>query len=69
MTRRSFIKIVAFAPFALNLEAKEAGSHTVEIRDLLMGTFVQMKGIGVKKEALADTVSLHEKPGADLQPV
>ena len=57
MTRRSFIKIVAFAPFALNLEAQEVGSHTVEVRDLLMGTFVQMKGIGVKKEALADTVS------------
>ena len=57
MTRRSFIKIVAFAPFALSLEAQEVGSHTVEIRDLLMGTFVQMKGIGVKKEALADTVS------------
>ena len=57
MTRRSFIEIVAFAPFALHLEAREARAHMVETRDLLMGTFVQMKGIGVKEEALADTVS------------
>jgi FAD:protein FMN transferase len=57
LTRRSFIRIVALAPFALQLEAKEAGSYTVEIRDLLMGTFVQIKGIGVSKETLADTIS------------
>jgi FAD:protein FMN transferase len=57
LTRRSFIKIVAFAPLALNLDAKEVDAHTAEIRDLLMGTFVQMKGIGVKEEALRDTVS------------
>lgn len=57
LTRRSFVKIVAFAPFALSLDAREADSQTVEIRDLLMGTFVQMKGIGVKKDVLADTIS------------
>ncbi len=57
LTRRSFIKIAAFAPFALQLEAKEAALQTVEVRDLLMGTFVQMKGIGVRKEALADSVT------------
>ena len=57
MTRRSFIQVLAFAPLALRLEAREADAHTVEIRDLLMGTFVQMKGVGIKKEALADAVS------------
>ena len=57
MTRRSFIQVVAFSPFALRLEAREADAHTVEIRDLLMGTFVQVKGVGVKKEALTDAIS------------
>lgn len=61
LTRRSFVKIVAFAPFALGLEAREADSQTVEIRDLLMGTFVQIKGIGVKKEALIDIISHMKK--------
>ena len=57
LTRRSFIKILALAPFALQLEAKAVSSYTVEVRDLLMGTFVQMKGIGVSKETLADTMA------------
>jgi FAD:protein FMN transferase len=57
LTRRSFIEIVAFAPFALCLEAREAAAHMVETRDLLMGTFVQLRGIGVAQEALADAVS------------
>ena len=56
MTRRSFIKIVALSPFALQLEAKESPGYTVEERDTLMGTFVQMRGIGVAQETLSETV-------------
>ena len=57
LTRRSFIKIVALTPFALQLEAKEVAHYTVEVRDLLMGSFVQIKGTGVERETLLSAIS------------
>jgi FAD:protein FMN transferase len=56
-TRRAFIRISCLFPFALQLEAKEIMEHTVEVRDVLMGTFVQIKGLGVKKEILSGIVA------------
>lgn len=58
ITRRSFITLMALAPFALQLDAKEAVAQTEEVRDVLMGTFVQMKGVGVPRQSLMETVSL-----------
>ncbi len=57
LTRRSFIKIVALSPFALQVEAREVPRHTVEVRDLLMGTFVQIEGIGVERDTLIKAIS------------
>jgi thiamine biosynthesis lipoprotein len=57
LTRRSFVRIVALTPFALQLEAKEVPRYTVEVRDLLMGSFVQIKGMGVEKETLLSVIS------------
>lgn len=57
ITRRSFITLMALAPFALQLDAKEAARQTEEVRDVLMGTFVQMKGVGVPREILVETIS------------
>ena len=57
ITRRAFIRISCLFPLALQLEAKEIQEHTVEVRDVLMGTFVQIKGVGAEKEMLSGAVS------------
>lgn len=57
ITRRAFIRISCLFPFALKLEAREVAEHTVELRDVLMGTFVQMKGVGIDRSVLSDVVA------------
>lgn len=57
LTRRSFMTVMALAPFALQLDAREVPAQTEEVKDVLMGTFVQMKGVGVPRQHLAETLS------------
>jgi thiamine biosynthesis lipoprotein len=57
LTRRSFIRLIVLTPFALQLEAKEVPRYTAEVRDLLMGSFVQIKGTGIEKETLLSAIS------------
>ncbi len=56
LTRRAFIRLTCLFPLALSLDAKEIAGHSVEVRDVLMGTFVQIKGIGVGKPFLAGII-------------
>jgi FAD:protein FMN transferase len=57
ITRRTFIRISCLFPLALRLDAGDVPDHTEEVRALMMGTFVQIKGVGVPKGVLQGALS------------
>lgn len=56
ITRRDFIRISCLFPLALTLDARDIPRFTEEIREKLMGTFVQIKAVGARPGLLYNTV-------------